>query len=282
MLKKLLKYDLKFLFKYWWIGAVICLSLSIVSGFGIRLIESSENGRELPAVVTSSAGSIITISIISYIAISIICIILVFMRFYKNFFSDEGYLTFTLPVKSTDLINSKIISTILVQLATSLLICLGIAAMLIIGFWGDFWEVFLSEELWKTIGEFFKTIFGDNTFCRIIYVFEALLLSFLTTVFSNLFLFCCITFASIITQKARVITAIGIYFGINCFASFAIQIFVLFGISTLAEYFEKISTKALEPAICLAGLVAILFIGILCSVLYFWQYRMIDRKLNLT
>lgn len=278
MLRKILKYDFKFLFKYWWLGAVICLSLSIVSGFCIRLLEFSATERELPAVVSSSATSIITISVISYIAFSIITTILIFIRFYKNFFSDEGYLTFTLPVKRTQLLNSKIITTVLIEFATILLIGLGVAIMLVIGFWEDFW----TEETWKAICNVFEICFKDNTLCRIIYLIEGLILAVLSVVFSNLFLFCCITFAAIITKKARVITAIGIYYGVNMVISFATQIFMLFGLEAVINYFDNLSAKMLEPVICIAGLGAILFISLFCAILYYLQYFMIDRKLNLT
>ncbi len=278
MLRKILKYDFKFLFKYWWIGAVICLSLSVVSGFCIRLLDTSFTERELPAVVNSSATSVIVLSVISYIAFSIIAVILIFIRFYKNFFSDEGYLTFTLPVKRTHLINSKIITSVLIEIATFVLIGLSVAFMIIIGFWEDFW----SAQTWDAICEFFKFYFKDNILCRIIYIIEALLLIVLSVIFSNLFLFCCITFAAIITRKARVITAIGIYYGVNMLISFATQIFFLFGIETIIDYFLELSDKMLEPIICLAGLGVILLISLFCSMLYNLQYFMIDRKLNLT
>ncbi len=277
MLRKILKYDFKFLFKYWWIGAVISLSLSVASGFCIRLLDTSLTERELPAVVNSSATSVIALSIISYIAFSIIAMILIFIRFYKNFFSDEGYLTFTLPVKRTHLINSKIITSVIIELATFVLIGLSVAFMIIIGFWEDFW----TAKTWDTICKIFEFYFKDHVLCRVAYIIEALILIVLSVIFSNLFLFCCITFASIITKKARVITAIGIYYGVNMVISFAMQIFMLFGIGTITDYFLELSDKMLEPIVCLSGLGIILLIGLFCSILYNLQYYMIDRKLNL-
>lgn len=277
MLRKILKYDFKFLFKYWWIGAVICLLLSVASGFCISLLNFAATKRELPMAVTSSASAIIGISVVSYIAFSIITTILIFIRFYKNFFSDEGYLTFTLPVKRTHLLNSKIITSVLIEFATILLIGLGVAIMLIVGFWEDFW----TRETWKAICEFFEICFKDNALCRIIYVIEGLILAVLSAVFSNLFLFCCITFASIITKKARVITSIGVYYGVNTVISFAMQTFMLFGLEAVIDYFGDLSGNILEPVICIAGLGVILLIGLFCAILYCLQYFMIDRKLNL-
>ncbi len=277
MLKKLLKYDLQFVFKYWWIAAAVCVSLSVAGGFCIRILASSSSGRELPAVVESSAISILFLAYMAFIAFEIISVILIFIRFYSNFFSDEGYLTFTLPVKRTSLINSKIITTVITQISTVMLILFCICFMLIIGFW----EGFLSVEFWETVAKGINYYFSDNILCRIMYIIEFLLLSVLFAVFSNLFLFCCITLACTITKKARVITSIGIYYAVNSLISFALQIFAIFGISAIVEYFAEISDKMLEPVVCLTVFGVILLFSIFCVILYALQYRMFDHKLNL-
>lgn len=278
MLKKLLKYDLKFIFKYWWIAAVVTIGASVLAGFCMRLLDYSDNRRELPALVLSSASSMITLTIVVFIAFSILSTILIFIRFYSNFFSDEGYLTFTLPVKRSSLITSKIISASFTQIATSFLIVFGVCLMFIIAFWENFW----SKEFWAGLGEILEYYFKDNTFYRIMYILEAIALYVTSIAFSTMFLFTCITFASIITKKARVITAIGIYFGINMLVSFVIQIFALFGISTLVGYFKNLSSSIIEPVICLTLFVGVLFFVIIAFALYTLHYYMLDRKLNLT
>ena len=100
-------------------------------------------------------------------------------------------------------------------------------------------------------------------------------------VFSILFLFICITFASTVAKKARVILSIGIYYGCNSLFSLVIQLFSLFGLESIISYFGRLPENMLEPLICLAGLGAILFIGMACMVLYALQYRLLERKLNL-
>ena len=44
--------------------------------------------------------------VMAIIASAVVTELLVFVRFYKNFFTDEGYLTFTLPVSRKDLLLS--------------------------------------------------------------------------------------------------------------------------------------------------------------------------------
>jgi hypothetical protein len=277
MLKKLLKYDFKFIFKYWWIVATVCLSLSAVGGFCLRTLISSISERELPAVVTSSANFVLVLTIMSFVAFALTAPILIFIRFYKNFFSDEGYLTFTLPVKLTTHINSKVILSTLTTVCTVIAIGICVFVMLCIGFWEDFW----SKEFWQIVGDIIKTYFDSNILCRIIYIIEFLLLCVLAAAFSNLFLFFCITLACTVTKKARVITSIGIYYGVNWVISLIMQIFAIFGISAIAVYFENIAENLLEPVLCLTGLGILLLISILCVILYAVQHKLLDRKLNL-
>ena len=60
--------------------------------------------------------------IISIIVVAVTTFLLIIMRFYKNLFSGEGYLMFTLPVKVHELINSKLIISIL-WAVLSILLC---------------------------------------------------------------------------------------------------------------------------------------------------------------
>ena len=50
--------------------------------------------------------------VISIVASLAVTFILIILRFYKNLMSEEGYLMFTLPVKTSQLINSKLIVSI--------------------------------------------------------------------------------------------------------------------------------------------------------------------------
>ena len=107
MLKKLLKYDLKSVFKYWWIAAIASLGLSAAGGFCISVMMAE---KDVPALIAVLIVLTLLFSIIGIVAFSILSYILLYVRFYKNFFTDEGYLTFTLPVKRSQLLNSKLIT----------------------------------------------------------------------------------------------------------------------------------------------------------------------------
>ena len=105
MLKKLLRYDFKSVLRYWWIAAVSTVGLALVGGWSISVFE---NQKQLPEMLYVVATLAAIVAVLGGVAFAIMTVILLFSRFYKNFFTDEGYLTFTLPVTRTSLLNSKL------------------------------------------------------------------------------------------------------------------------------------------------------------------------------
>lgn len=54
-------------------------------------------------------------------AVMVFTLVVITRRFYSNFFSNEGYLTFTLPVKTWELITSKLVAALLIAFIGMLL-----------------------------------------------------------------------------------------------------------------------------------------------------------------
>lgn len=274
MLKKLLKYDFKSAFKIWWIAAVTSLGLSFLGGYAVTLIRAP---RDLPQVVDASAGLMLFISIFSLFAFVILSEIIILVRFYKNFFTDEGYLTFTLPVKTGSLINSKLIMSVAVTLATLIVLAVNVCVILGIGFF----DVIVDKELFKYIAEVIDEVVAEFGAYLFVYILEAIILFVLGVVFSLLLMFCCITLASIITKKGRVATGIAIYYGVNCVLSFVMEMIMIFGVRGIGVRMETLSAEMAYPVGTVILLAAILLLGLVSVMLYTLQYLMVDRKLNL-
>ena len=274
MLKKLLKYDLKSLFKYWWIVAATSIALSTIGGFCITILTSK---RDFPSVVTTSSGLLLFIAILGIGVFSIFTMITVFIRFYKNLFTDEGYLTFTLPAKRSQILNSKLISGLTVTAITSIMICIDIFVMLTI----PFGNAIFSKETFKVISDILSIITEQLGAYFYIYILEFILIYVAFSLLSILFLYACITLASIITKKARVITSIGIYYGVTSIFTLIMQIFLIFGVTSIVAKVENLAPGCINGVIALILLCLFLFTVMLCAVVYSIQYYMIDRKLNL-
>ena len=128
MLKKLLSYDFKAIFKYWWIGALTTLVLSGV-GAGCGSILEAEMALPGSVIVFATIGMVLVV--LSIFAFIIFSELLVYVRFYKHLFTDEGYLTFTLPVKRHQILSSKLISGFVCGLATVIVTVIDAAIIIL-------------------------------------------------------------------------------------------------------------------------------------------------------
>ena len=137
MLGKLLKHEFRATRRT--MLAILLGSLA-ASAVGFGLVILCLHPSLLPAVEGEVFGVLRTIAyvpltliiIASYIfgfASSMIVLIFILMRYYKNFFSDEGYLTFTLPVTPHELLWSKIISAMVWIFGAFVTTCLAFVSL---------------------------------------------------------------------------------------------------------------------------------------------------------
>lgn len=274
MLSKLFKYDFKAVFKYWWIAAVSSFGLSLIGGV---CWSWTTTGRELPSFFRYSIYQIIVIAFLGLMVISFLSFILVNARFYKNFFTDEGYLTFTLPVKRYDLLNSKLLLGTTFSLITTVLIIADIILLLSIPYPGA------ATTVLKGIFEMFFSF--DYSFTEIlysvVYIVEFIAIFLLSTLLSTQFIYACLTVASIVVKKARILVTIGIYYGGNSVMTFITQMFIIFGVPSLIKWLVKTPTEYHDLTVALIMLGIIAFLVIMCALLYAFEYWLLDRKLNL-
>jgi len=278
MFSKLIKYDLKYTFKYWWIMALSSVGLSVIGGIGVRILNSDIQNDEATLAYFFSVIALL-LSVLGLSAFMLATLIFVYMRYYKNFFTDEGYLTFTLPVKRIDLLNSKILSAFLTNAATSAVIALDVAIIFSIGV-----DPKILLHAFDGINDLAGILFGNGAEripSVILYPITAIALAILTSLFSILAIFACITFASVITKKNKVLAAIGIYYLGSGILSVAGQVLAIFGAAAIAGLSEIISKDLIWVVILLGLWLAVAFIAIICLLLYLAIYRMLDKKLNL-
>ncbi len=277
MLKKLLRYDLKSVFRYWWIAATASIILSLIGGLAISI---TTTGKQVPPIIAVLVIFAIFFAIIGIVIFPVFSYIMMYVRFYKNFFSDEGYLTFTLPVKRSQLLNSKLITSVITMTSSVIVVILDIILLFSIGAGEIFYQEFLIP-----VSQLFSRIFSQMDFSEFMYLFlliiEFLLLIILSFVFSTLFVFFCITFAAMITKKAKVVTAIGIYYVANGAISVLFQLIFLFSFPYISERISLLPADMTSPVAVIILLGLILLMALVCMVLYVLNYFMIDRKLNL-
>jgi hypothetical protein len=277
MFKKLLKYDMKAVWRVWWILIPSLLGLSTFFAMSIRIfIETAtqESHHIFPLLLSFLSMFFMSIAYIGFFGSIVMTEILVFVRFYKNLFTDEGYLTFTLPVSRRQLLLSKVISGTAGMCASMGVCFVNVFMMNAIAYASI--EESISTEYLPTDTTVLEILFGG------VYVAEAVTAIVLAALCAVLFLYACITFASMIVKKGKLIVAIGIYYGACNVVYTTIFLFLLFVLNSILGWMELIGMPAELWVTALLWLVLIFFLGMICAILYTLQQLMLERKLNLS
>ena len=205
------------------------------------------------------------------VAIAVCCAASLFFmiyRFYKRCFTDEGYLTFTLPVTNHQILLSSIINCIigtLIVILTAALAAAIIFAMFLLAInsiqtilWADVWIAWseVCTQLW-------------DSFVKNIDLFAILGFSGLFGALSEIILLMLsVTIGSLIAKKHKILAAVGAYYGIGMVKS------IVF--STLA--LKATTAQDANYLFATPG-----FMGILLAIGgYFLMHWLISRKLNFT
>ena len=283
MFTKLLKHDSKAILKHWWLGAAACLILALVGGFSYRISLVEYTKYEM---VVGIAEVIHVLTVMGLFLFPLFTSILIIIRYYKHFFTDEGYLTFTLPVKKNTLLNSKIATAVLFTLGSNLVRFVSLFIILLIGnpkAIGT--EDFLMELSplsyvissaffgYGSLSEFTKDAGPYAVVCCVL----AVLILFVSIVVEILFIYGCITLAASLVKKHKVLMAIGIYYGTTSILSVVLTILSIFGLFSVYDIGEYLNFKIAALVLC-AVLGTMIMV---CGALYLLLTALLHKKLNL-
>ena len=120
MLRKLLKYDLKWVYKELIVFYLLALIFSVI-GRSLGLIQNS-------IVFSIASGVTIGIGVGMIFGSLVNCMLRLWSRFLKSMYKDEAYLTHTLPVEKKTVYTSKVITAMITLFTTVVVIvvCLAI------------------------------------------------------------------------------------------------------------------------------------------------------------
>ena len=204
------------------------------------------------------------------VAIAVCCAAVVFFlvyRFYKRCFTDEGYLTFTLPVSNHQILLSSIVNciigTLLVILAAALAVAI-IFGMFLLAInsiqtilWADVWTAW--SEVWQQLRDSFVknidqlALLGFSSIASALGSLICLMLS--------------VTVGAMLARKHKILAAVGVYYGISMVESFVFSM-VAFSASTTQNTTSLLAAPGImNLLIAVAG--------------YFLMHWLTSRKLNL-
>ena len=287
MLKKCLKYDLQAIGRIWWILAVIMMGAALIAGLGFRALLQITFNPDSEGVIVFLAivGFLAAIlSIFGMIAGLTVSVILVYWRTYTNFYTDEGYLTFTLPVKRSTLYLSKVLTAAIVETATLLVFFLGVGLILLIAPPTTVGGGIISPVVYTSIGDLFADAWGVVGGWLIVWIIALIPLLFLTQLYASGLVFLCMTIGSVIAKKHKLLAAIGIYYAISAVLSFVSQFISLFlSAGVMSIIFTALSSSMLIGGTTITAMILIagLIVACLAMVLHFTTVHLLENKLNL-
>lgn len=279
MLSKALKQDLRSFLPLWLFLSAIALGSSFLLGGSFHLLDSR---FKTAGNIIGTLGITLCTAILSAYAIA--TMVFVGIRFYQNFYTDEGYLTFTLPVRRSTLFFSKVLSGMIFVFASAMVIfcSVSIAMMLLPSAKEVSFFVALIHSAWKAFLEIFH--FSKMEFSQICVVLLAILIFLSLLLFSVLTLYLSITIGSVIAKKMKLFASIVTYYIIHAILSFCSSVGqLLFTVLSPAIELLVGSLRSVPWSIW----VSLLLVGVfgfmvmILSAIYFFTQRLIEKKLNL-
>ena len=294
MLKKCLKYDLAAVFRILWILLIIMLGAVLIAGVSMRvcfesvIFFSMNDAEPNPAIVFPVflgvfGGYFSAIGcFIAAVGCATVCTILTYWRVYSNFFTDEGYLTFTLPVKRSTLYLSKVITCTVVELASLAVILIGGVCALLIAIPFDAYPFF--PDIFKEMGTAFTEMWCSVGIWPLAWVLLMPLFIVANLLASNGLVLLCLTLGSAIFKKGKLIASIGIYWLVNQLAGGVAELAVFpltFGMSGIMMVMENAGGFVTGLTVTVAILIAVAMTACGAALLHFINLTILERKLNL-
>ncbi len=227
--------------------------------------------------------SFVMVYVLGIFALSVGTTLYFYIRFYRNLYTDQGYLMHTLPVTAHDLILSKAVVAFAWKIIGTVVMCIGIGSILL--------------SLASTTGEVFREIipYGRDMFddyVDMVYdgnagLFFLYIIVMLITGIGGLIYSIFMGYASISlgqqAKKNKVLSSVGIFFGINIAVSMATnminQFIMLFTVRLSAK--EAFRPGRFGSASIGISLLMGIIVYVLAVLFYMISYRIMDKRLNL-
>lgn len=267
MLGKLIKHEFNSTYK---------LMLAVFGTFALLTLFGCISVRTM--VITDSSNIFMILALVfyglSFFALMISTFIFMCSRFNKTMYSAQGYLTHTLPVKTSTVFNTKLLVSVIWMILTALVLTASLYCLIASGC-GSFK---LSDDFWLGLSEadeeFFKSIHMHfATFC-----FYIIITIILGIVESLLWIFTSMTIGQLSNKNRTVLTvvsAIGLYI-LNEVAS--VSFLKLFDFNEIVFSNNFINVGDFTNKIFI---VSIIYLVITCVIEYTVCLVINKKKLNL-
>lgn len=261
MFAKLLKMEFR---STWNVLGILCLSLvgaGLLGGLAIRHLEGASAPKQWLEVLCMLA---VIAAVLFFAVCGAGALIVQIVRFYRSRFTDEGYLTFTLPVTTHQVLLSSFVTSAVNLIAVAAVGAVGLILMGLCAipdfeilrkgmdiFWQEFpelWARFTQADVLQATG---------------------LLLVNVIVAFSNelVLIMLSVTIGSLVAKKHKILAAVAFYY-------------ILHVVDLTFTGVSVVKLVGSPDSLSLLGLLAIVNLAVAVAG-YFLMYFLVDKKLNL-
>lgn len=159
MLGKLFKYEFKNTSKLMLTIYGIFVVATIIASFSFSTDAMQNNIDDYPPIIQLLAFGSIMLYFLSMFALFIVTYVYVCVHFYKTMYSDQGYLTHTLPVNPMTLFNVKLTTSWVWMMGSMGLLFLSLFAIMAGATRGEI--IWANRHVqWEVVQTQFETVFG--------------------------------------------------------------------------------------------------------------------------
>ena len=283
MFSKLLKHEWK---ANWRLLSILSLAVIIAAVVGILALRVMVNyGDQLSEsnsflnLLLLPLGLLVFVSFLALVVYAAAVLFVLLFRFYKNKFTDEGYLTFTLPVTNHQIFLSSAVNMLIWSVISVVLAILLFVVMILIG---TSTSGFINMELIRDLqsikaflpemAEAYSEILGDS------YGILTLISILISPVYNVVLAMTCITLGAVLAKKHKILASIGIYYGSNTILG------IISSVITTVPSLMFIGNDGLASSDLYFTLTMVAQLVIYAAVIvggYFLSTKLMKNKLNL-
>ncbi len=272
MLGKLFKYELKHAAPIFLLLYGIFLAVTALARIGMELMEKYEvlSFPSMLLFIGYVAGIMVVLLFPGFYAV---------IRFYRNLTGTQGYLSFTLPVRTSAHVWAKLLCAMLWELASAVVFILSLLEMAVGGA--------VMDDL-KQIAAFFPGwLRGFRNWDGAVFLTELLLLWLVSSAARLLMFYASIAIGQCFARH-RILGAVGGYIGLSFVTQSVMSaLLIVFAAMGGNRYFlerllnDSYMFLAANPSLNLLLLIYLLVMFLFSSAYYLVTVLLLDRKLNL-
>ncbi len=266
MLGKLLKYEIKSTARIFLPLYPVILVLALLNKILFVAVDSNISFLQIPTAIS------VVIYAFMVVAVFVITFIVTIQRFYKNLVGEEGYLMFTLPVKESSLIFSKLIVATMWYIGSILITFISIFIML-----PSYDFIKQMPQVLELVNQQFMVAVGMDLG---LFFAEILVTLFIGIIVGALMIYAAIAIGHL-ANRNRILCSFGAFLGLSIIAQ-TIQMIVISILSKNLFHVAAFESDIVPAGLMQTMLLTAVIIEVILGIGYFFVTKVIlSKKLNL-